>query len=84
MLTEEQVKEWKENPISEIFFKYLADQVKETSTLLAERIADGGVVYPEEQIQISTECVTLQRITEIDASEINEFYEEPRDGSTGE
>lgn len=73
-MKEESLQEWLENPVTEYFFKYLQDQIKDTSTLLAERISNGGVVPIEEQIELATECLTMKRVTEVTYEEINEYY----------
>lgn len=75
-MNEEAFKEWLENPATEYFFKYLKDSIKEESELVAEAIANGGLISEEDQIRIATTCVTLQRISEIDLEEILEFYTE--------
>lgn len=77
-MTEDQLREWREQEASEYFFKYLTDQAKSTATLLAERIMDGGIVPEEEQIRIATECSTLVSVTEIEFEEIETFYQEEK------
>jgi len=63
---------------TEIFIKYLIDSAKEESELLADRIVNGGIVEVDEQIRISTECLTLMRISDISIEEIDEFYQDRR------
>jgi len=66
--------EWVESPVTEYFFKYLADSAKEESELLAEMILSGGIVGDIEQKRISTTCATLISISEIELQEIDDFY----------
>ena len=72
----DQFNEWLESPITEIFLKYLKDSAKEEAELITERIINGGQVSQEEQIRISTTCITLESISEITLEEIEEFYQE--------
>ena len=72
----EMFKEWLDNPISELFFKYLKDSAKDDARLVGETIYSGGMIEKEEQIRISTTCATLIRISDIDYDEIESFYEE--------
>jgi len=75
-MNEEQWQEWLENPVTEIFLKYLSDSIKEESEIIANTIASGGLVDEKEQIRVASECVTLARISEITIEEITEFYAE--------
>ncbi len=68
--------EWKESPMTEMFLKYLIDSAKEESDLLADSILNGSIISDVEQTRVSTVCVTLQRIAEIDIDEIEDFYKE--------
>jgi len=66
--------EWLENPATEVFMKYLIDCATEESELLADSILNGSIISELEQVRVSTICVTLQRIAEIDYNEIEELY----------
>lgn len=66
--------EWLEDPTTEYFMKYLKDSIKEESELVTETIANNGVLSENEQIRIGMTCVTLDRISEIDFEEIDNFY----------
>ena len=68
--------EWVENPVTEDILKYLIDSAKEESDIIAQTIFNGGIVEESEQIRVASECITLQRVTEITFEEIEEFYEE--------
>lgn len=73
-MTEALLKEWLENPVSEYFFKYLEDSIKEESEIVKETIMNGGIISEQEQIQKATICATLQRMIDITFEEIDEFY----------
>jgi len=75
-LTQEQFSEWLDDPVTEIFLKYLKDSINEEAELVAERIKGGGTMSDIEQTRIGTTCVTLEQIAEIELSEIIEFYKE--------
>ena len=66
--------EWLDNPATEVFMKYLIDCANEESELLAESILNGSIISDLEQVRVSTICVTLQRIADIDYNEIEELY----------
>lgn len=76
MLIPEQFDEWLEDPVTEIFLKYLKDSIKEESETVADIIASGGTLDEKEQIRKGTICVTLESISEITLEEILEFYKE--------
>ena len=44
--------------------------------MLAETIVSGGIVTESEQIRVGTLCETLERIKDISAEEIEDFYKE--------
>lgn len=66
--------EWMESPITKKFLKYLVDSANEEAELLKGMIISGGIVGDLEQKRISTICATLISISEIDCSEIDQFY----------
>ena len=68
--------EWLEDPTTEIFLKYLVDSSKEEAELISSAILNGSILTEIEQIRVSSECVTLNRIAEIDLQEIIDYYEE--------
>jgi len=68
--------EWMEHPATEMLLKYLLDSAKEESDLVAESILNGSIISELDQCRVSTTCVTLQRIAEIDLAEIEDFYKE--------
>jgi len=75
-MKEEDFTEWLDNPVTEGFFKYLEDLVKQESTLVGSIIAGGGVIEHDEQVRISESCATLTSIRDIEYTEIESFYEE--------
>jgi hypothetical protein len=78
-MDEEMFKEWLDNPVTEVFFKYLGDLVKQESALAGSIIAGGGVIERDEQVRISESCATLTSIRDIEYSEIESFYSEEKD-----
>jgi len=71
---EEVFNEWLGNPVTEFVIKYLNDSVKEASELMADDIANGGIVSETDMIKASTMCITLKEIAEITFEEIEDFY----------
>lgn len=70
----EQFEDWLENPVTEVFMKYLKDSVKDESESVADLISGGGYISEMEQAKIGSVCVTLTSISEIELEEILEFY----------
>lgn len=68
-------KQWKEDPVTIYFLKYLKDLAKYESTFIAESIASGEVIPVEDQYRISTSCMTLNQISDLDQELIENFYE---------
>lgn len=66
--------DWLENPVTKYVIKYLNDSVKEASEMMAENIANGGIITEKEMIQTSTMCITLKQIADISCEEIEDFY----------
>lgn len=75
-MNSQQFQEWLENPVTEIFLKYLKDSAKDEAQLVSESILNGSVFDLNEQIKVSTLCITLTEISEITFEEIDDFYEE--------
>lgn len=73
-MTEEDFSDWLDNPVTQYVIKYLKDSVKESSSILAESIINGGVETEAEQVRVGTLCVTLTQISEITLQEIEDFY----------
>jgi len=65
-----------EHPATEMLIKYLNDSSKEESQLLSDSILNGSIISDLEQCRVSTVCITLQRIAQIDLEEIEDFYKE--------
>jgi hypothetical protein len=78
-LNQELFSEWLEDPVTEYFMKYLNDSIKHESGLIAESISGNSVISEAEQIRIGSMCVTLERISEIDFEEIEEFNKGDKD-----
>jgi len=75
-MNSQQFQEWLENPATEIFLKYLKDSAKDEAQLVSDTILNGSVFDVNEQIKISTVCITLNEISEITFEEIDDFYQE--------
>lgn len=75
-MNEDEWKEWRENPITNYFFKYLKNESRAEAVMLADIIQNGNILSESEQIQISTECATLIRIADIEYDDIESFYNE--------
>ena len=75
-MNQETYQDWLENPATEYFFKYLKDESKEEARLLAEIIMGGNILSDEEQIRVAAECATLIRISELEYTDIEIFYQE--------
>lgn len=76
MIHQQEWQEWLEHPVTEQFFKYLKDSVKDEADDLAERIRGGAILSESEQVSASTVYQTLDRIAEIDLQELTDFYNE--------
>ncbi len=74
----DQFTEWLEHPVTEVFLRYLKDSAKEEADLITDLIMNGGNVNEQDQIRVSTTCLLLNQISEIEIDEINEFYEEKK------
>ena len=74
MIDQEEFQEWRKSAMTEQFMKYLEDSIKEEAEILVETISNGGVVEEKEQIRVSSMCLTMRRIIEIDSDEIEDFY----------
>ncbi len=68
--------DWKENPVTCYFLKYLKDSAQEEASMLADLIVGGDVVSEIEQAKVATLSMTLIHISEIEYEEITEFYTE--------
>lgn len=76
MIQKEQFEDWLENPTTEIFLKYLKDSADGEVNILKDGIIGGSILSDTEQMRVATIHQTLMDISEIDAGEINDFYEE--------
>ena len=74
MINPEQFSEWLEDPATLIVLKYLKDSATSEVELLTEGIKGGAILSEGEQIRVSTIIATLERISEIELEEIEEFY----------
>jgi len=68
-----------EHPATEMLIKYLNDSAKEESQLLSDAILNGSIISDLEQCRVSTICLTLRRIAEVDLEEIEDFYKEEKE-----
>lgn len=78
-MNKELFQEWVESPVTEYVFEYFLDTVKGDTINLAEIIASGGIIDEKEQIQIAARCSKILEFTQIQYTEIEEFYTDEGD-----
>lgn len=66
--------EWLEDETTVYFRKYLEDSIKQEIEVLADTIANGGILTEGEQIQTAAVVSTLREILSLDLETIENFY----------
>ena len=76
MPSSQMMNEWLEDQATVYFMQYLRDSIAREIEVLADTIANGGIVSEIEQVQTATVVSTLKEILSIDFETIENFYEE--------
>ena len=73
---------WKNQPVTKRFFKYITDYRNETGKWFGDDVSN-GVMPPAEETEIAVQrCQVYNDIADLTQDEINEFYKEDDDGDS--
>ena len=75
-MTQEEINNWRKNPTTKAFFKFLEDFKKKISDSVSEDIVSGNPPPQEYIIAAATRCEIYMDIININAEDFTNFYGE--------
>lgn len=76
LISEEEFKEWTENPVTVAVFKYLTDWQLSYAKAMVNGVMDGVIYSREDQLEAGAKREVILDLTTLQFSEIEEFYKE--------